>query len=258
VHTPPSTPAFHAKVLLLTHRTPPAPTHPPTPRYEDLLRLNVEAYIAALEAKGEELSLAEVRWEGGKGWSAGRWQSCVEVAGGGRWQSCVEGRMACWPRCGRGWGRGGAWDVGTWFGEGRRGGEREGDVHAATAAHLGHMRTPQCLALCVAQVRSEIKRHALELEALTEALPQGMAVGLVFVNCAKVWHTWLACMHACVHACMRACTHARMHACAARGPVGRGPPLACALTTPMFHGHGHEHGRARTHEHMHTCAAVRP
>jgi hypothetical protein len=43
-----------------------------------------------------------------------------------------------------------------------------------------------CHALPVAEVRSEIKRHASELEALNEALPAGIAVGLVFINSLKV------------------------------------------------------------------------
>ena len=75
-----------------------SPHHPPyvphERRYEELLRLNVEAYVQALEAKGDDLSLQEVK--------------------------------------------------------------------------------------------AEIKRHTHELEALFEALPQGMAVGLVFVSTTKV------------------------------------------------------------------------
>ena len=41
----------------------PPPLPPPPPRYEDLLKLNVEAYVAALESKGEDLALATVKAE---------------------------------------------------------------------------------------------------------------------------------------------------------------------------------------------------
>lgn len=55
----------------------PLPT-PCRPRHEALLVLNVEAYVAALEAKGDELSLTEV---GGTG-------SRQRSGGGGQRQGC--------------------------------------------------------------------------------------------------------------------------------------------------------------------------
>lgn len=40
--------------------------------------------------------------------------------------------------------------------------------------------------LALAEVKAEIKKHAQELEALQEALPAGIAVGIAYVNTAKV------------------------------------------------------------------------
>lgn len=45
--------------------------------------------------------------------------------------------------------------------------------------------------LSLNEVRNDIKKHSAELDALTEALPQGMSVGLVFINTTKVGCCWL-------------------------------------------------------------------
>jgi hypothetical protein len=40
--------------------------------------------------------------------------------------------------------------------------------------------------LQLAEVKAEIKRHSAELDALHDALPSGIAVGIAFINSLKV------------------------------------------------------------------------